>query len=84
MKTLPMRDDYLEEEEEVNRPEPLKKRPPLQQMICLSCGGNHLRTTCRFRAVVCLNCQRKGHLARICQSSRSTNHPRQASNLAKP
>ncbi|KAG8147255.1 hypothetical protein E2320_022363 [Naja naja] len=47
-------DEYLEEEEEVNRlrtPRPFqKKRPPLQQMICLSCGGNHLRTTCRFRS----------------------------------
>ncbi|KAG8139193.1 hypothetical protein E2320_001964 [Naja naja] len=80
-------DEYLEEEEEVNRlrtPRPFqKKRPPLQQMICLSCGGNHLRTTCRFRNAVCLNCQRKGHLARICQSPRSTNQPRQTSNLAK-
>ncbi|KAG8134612.1 hypothetical protein E2320_007712, partial [Naja naja] len=56
-------DEYLEEEEEVNRlrtPRPFqKKRPPLQQMICLSCGGNHLRTTCRFRNTVCLNCQMK-------------------------
>ncbi|KAG8133547.1 hypothetical protein E2320_011312 [Naja naja] len=46
-------DEYFEEEEEVNRlraPQPSQKRRlPSQQLICLSCGGNHLTTTCRFR-----------------------------------
>ncbi|KAG8147419.1 hypothetical protein E2320_022974, partial [Naja naja] len=46
-------DEFFEEEEEVNRlrtPQPFQKRRlPTQQLICLSCGGNHLRTTCRFR-----------------------------------
>ncbi|KAG8139305.1 hypothetical protein E2320_002064 [Naja naja] len=56
-------DEFFEEEEEVNRlrtPQPFQKRRlPTQQLICLSCGENHLRTTCRFRNAVCLNCQRK-------------------------
>ncbi|KAG8132808.1 hypothetical protein E2320_010627 [Naja naja] len=56
-------DEFFEEEEEVNRlrtPQPFQKRRlPTQQLICLSCGGNHLRTTCRFRNAVCHNCQRK-------------------------
>ncbi|KAG8142913.1 hypothetical protein E2320_006105 [Naja naja] len=42
-------DEFFEEEEEVNHlrtPQPFQKRKlPTQQLICLSCGGNHLRTT---------------------------------------
>ncbi|KAG8132458.1 hypothetical protein E2320_010311 [Naja naja] len=71
-------DEYLEEEEEVNRlrtPRPFqKRRPPIQQLICLSCGGNHLRTTCRFRNAVCLNCQRKAARCRHPRTSRLSGH----------
>uniref|UniRef100_A0A670ZKV4 CCHC-type domain-containing protein n=1 Tax=Pseudonaja textilis TaxID=8673 RepID=A0A670ZKV4_PSETE len=44
---------------------------PKQPPICLSCGGSHLRASCRFRNATCLNCQRKSHLARICQPGRT-------------
>ncbi|KAG8125600.1 hypothetical protein E2320_020870, partial [Naja naja] len=52
----------------VNKPQ---QYPPAQ-VICLSCGGNHLRPTCRFRNAISLNCQRKGHLARVCKSAKKT------------
>ncbi|KAG8123569.1 hypothetical protein E2320_018876 [Naja naja] len=53
-------DEYFEEEEEVNHlraPQPFQQRRlPTEQLICLSCGENHLRTTCCFRNAVCLKC----------------------------
>uniref|UniRef100_A0A670XVE8 CCHC-type domain-containing protein n=1 Tax=Pseudonaja textilis TaxID=8673 RepID=A0A670XVE8_PSETE len=44
---------------------------PRQPPICLSCGRSHLRASCKFRNAICLNCQRKGHLARVCQAGRT-------------
>ncbi|KAG8138991.1 hypothetical protein E2320_001764, partial [Naja naja] len=55
---------------------PTDKRQLTPQLICVSCGGNHQRATCRFRNAVCLKCQKKGHLARICQAPRNTNLPK--------
>ncbi|KAG8139180.1 hypothetical protein E2320_001944 [Naja naja] len=62
-------DDYFEEEEAVNhlktpqsmqrRSLPADKIQLTPQLICLSCGGNHLRATCHFRNSVCLKCQKK-------------------------
>ncbi|KAG8140865.1 putative T-cell receptor alpha chain V region CTL-F3 protein [Naja naja] len=40
------------------------------QIICLSCKGNHLKPACRFRSAICLNCQCKGHIARVCKSGK--------------
>ncbi|KAG8135972.1 hypothetical protein E2320_008950, partial [Naja naja] len=28
--------------------------------------------TCRFRNAICLNCQRKGHITRVCKSAKKT------------
>lgn len=36
---------------------------------CLSCGGDHQRTTCKFRDAICRCCGRWGHIARVCQSA---------------
>ncbi|XP_026573034.1 uncharacterized protein LOC113447208, partial [Pseudonaja textilis] len=44
---------------------------PKQPPICLTCGGSHSRASCRFRNAICLNCQKKGHLARVCQAGRT-------------
>ncbi len=41
---------------------------------CFRCGGNHGSADCRFSEVICHNCQKRGHLARKC---RSTRQPRQ-------
>ncbi|KAG8135588.1 hypothetical protein E2320_008603, partial [Naja naja] len=48
---------------------------PASQLICMSCGGNHLRLTCKFRNIICLKCQWKGHIARVCRSGRNFNQP---------
>ncbi len=37
---------------------------------CDSCGGLHLRKTCRFRHVVCRSCNRQGHIAKVCRSEK--------------
>lgn len=39
--------------------------------VCNGCGGRHLRSQCRFRDVKCHNCDRKGHIAKVCRSRRS-------------
>ncbi|KAG8140267.1 hypothetical protein E2320_002962 [Naja naja] len=52
-------------------------QPPQSQPICLRCGGNHLRASCKFRNAICLKCQRKGHLARICQAGKTFTQPQQ-------
>nr|XP_029725296.1 uncharacterized protein K02A2.6-like [Aedes albopictus] len=35
---------------------------------CKGCGGQHLRSQCRFRDVRCHNCNIKGHIAKVCRS----------------
>jgi len=35
---------------------------------CDSCGGQHSRRTCRFRTVQCRNCNKIGHIAKVCRS----------------
>ncbi|KAG8135049.1 hypothetical protein E2320_008107 [Naja naja] len=49
---------------------------PTVQIICLSCGGNHLRPACRFSNAICLNCQHKGHIARVCKSGKKSHNRR--------
>ena len=38
---------------------------------CHRCGGNHQSNVCRFRFVNCRACGKKGHIAKVCRSSRS-------------
>ncbi|KAG8136270.1 hypothetical protein E2320_009249 [Naja naja] len=45
------------------------------QSACLSCRGNHFRLACRFRNAICLNCQLKGHIARVCKAGRKMPQP---------
>ena len=37
---------------------------------CHRCGGNHQSNICRFRFVNCRACGKKGHIAKVCRSSR--------------
>ncbi|XP_060546776.1 gypsy retrotransposon integrase-like protein 1 [Pantherophis guttatus] len=38
------------------------------QDTCLGCGGNHRRTDCRFKTIVCRRCGKRGHLSRVCRA----------------
>ncbi|XP_055633675.1 uncharacterized protein K02A2.6-like [Toxorhynchites rutilus septentrionalis] len=38
---------------------------------CNGCGGQHLRSQCRFRDVTCNVCNKKGHIAKVCRSGKS-------------
>ena len=35
---------------------------------CLSCGGEHLRQTCKFRNSKCYKCHKLGHISKVCRS----------------
>ena len=36
---------------------------------CVCCGGEHFRSTCRFRNAKCRKCSKLGHIARVCCST---------------
>ena len=36
---------------------------------CQSCGGQHLRSSCKFRQAECHACHKIGHIAKVCRSS---------------
>ncbi|XP_058872250.1 uncharacterized protein K02A2.6-like [Acipenser ruthenus] len=42
--------------------------------MCYRCGQPHAARDCRFKDAVCHNCNKKGHIAKVC---RSKNQPRQ-------
>ena len=44
---------------------------------CASCGGAHLRSTCRFRNVTCRHCGKIGHIAKVCRSTAAVQGPEQ-------
>ena len=35
---------------------------------CYRCGGNHYASSCRFKGTVCSQCNKCGHLAKVCRS----------------
>ena len=47
------------------------KKPPAQPGAakqCASCGGNHFRSTCRFRNAKCHRCGKIGHIQKACRA----------------
>ena len=38
---------------------------------CYRCGGKHLAATCKFIDALCFNCDKKGHIAKVCHSPKS-------------
>ena len=40
---------------------------------CSRCGGQHLASHCKYKQSKCHFCQKKGHLARVCQSKQHIN-----------
>ena len=47
----------------------------VKDVSCYRCGGPHLATQCRFRDAVCRACGKKGHLAKVCRSSKPRTKP---------
>ena len=45
---------------------------------CDSCGGNHMRFTCKFKTAECHSCHKIGHIAKVCRSkpTRQNQHVR--------
>ncbi|KAG8135870.1 hypothetical protein E2320_008851 [Naja naja] len=84
LSTSPARDHSLLAEQAELQPKTSQRgnwsvpnQPSRSQPICLSCGGNHFRASCKFRNAICPKCQRKEHLARICQAGKTFAQPQQ-------
>ena len=43
--------------------------------LCASCGGNHLRSTCKFRNAKCHNCGKQGHILKVCRAAAGVVQP---------
>ena len=51
-----------------------QENPDNQRNPCYHCGGrSHAQRECRFKDVLCHNCGKKGHLAKVCLSGRQNN-----------
>ena len=52
-----------------------RKKPPHQTSgtnsshSCASCGGNHLRSNCKFRNAKCHSCRKLGHIQKVCRAT---------------
>ena len=51
------------------------RQQPRQMTVCYRCGGQHLSSRCRFRAVDCRRCGKRGHIARACKSKAAKSEP---------
>ncbi|XP_015269353.1 PREDICTED: uncharacterized protein K02A2.6-like [Gekko japonicus] len=41
---------------------------PVQQRLCLGCGGKHERDTCWAKELICRACGKCGHITRVCKA----------------
>ncbi|XP_061883310.1 uncharacterized protein K02A2.6-like isoform X1 [Entelurus aequoreus] len=46
-----------------------------RKVECFRCGGGHYANDCKFKDVVCHACNKKGHLAKKCRSSKGKGKP---------
>ena len=63
-----------------------RPRNPTRQhntVSCYRCGGKHATKDCHCQDVVCHNCHKKGHLARVCRSKPRLRRPQTASSNSK-
>ncbi|KAG8134761.1 hypothetical protein E2320_007842 [Naja naja] len=72
--------DFYDKEEEINRlkwSQPTQRRNnPDERRQITSCLPKLWRQSSKsHRNMICLKCQRKGHLARMCQAGKSLNQP---------
>lgn len=42
--------------------------------FCYSCGGDHERSSCKFRDAICRNCNKKGHIQKICRAKKNNDN----------
>uniref|UniRef100_A0A8C6XYR5 CCHC-type domain-containing protein n=1 Tax=Naja naja TaxID=35670 RepID=A0A8C6XYR5_NAJNA len=72
--------DCSEVEEGIYRLRMERKKKDLgrkrQDFYCRGCGVGHPCTECKFLDTICLRCKKRGHLARVCKSSRTPPHRR--------
>ena len=54
-----------------------EQHKPQKDIECYRCGGSHYATHCRFKDVDCRRCGKKGHLAKVCHSSKKEDHNNQ-------
>ncbi|XP_011410599.1 PREDICTED: uncharacterized protein LOC105316966 [Amphimedon queenslandica] len=47
-----------------------EKHKTPKEIECYKCGGRHYATHCHFKDVNCRSCGKKGHLAKVCCSSK--------------
>ena len=52
--------------------------------VCYRCRGAHPQAECRFKDAVCQACSKKGHIVRVCQSSRKPSSITNRSKGSKP
>ncbi|XP_055542786.1 uncharacterized protein K02A2.6-like [Wyeomyia smithii] len=45
-------------------------KPTQGQITCSGCGGNHTRTQCKFREAKCFNCDKTGHISKVCRATK--------------
>ena len=58
-------EDFVNKVDNRNKPDQKFKN----KSNCASCGSNeHDRSNCRFRKVICHNCKKEGHIAKVCRS----------------
>ena len=53
-----------------NRPQSSPEVPVKPKGRCWSCGGLHLRSTCKLRNAVCHGCGKTGHIKKVCRASK--------------
>ena len=46
--------------------------PKMPQLECYRCGGRHQPSWCRFKETKCYNCEKKGHLEKMCRGQKKT------------
>ena len=51
---------------------------------CSRCGGQHLATHCKYKESKCHFCQKKGHLARVCQTKQRSSNKGQGKSPRQP
>ncbi|XP_055633621.1 uncharacterized protein LOC129773967 [Toxorhynchites rutilus septentrionalis] len=61
-------------------------KPTYDSRVCSGCGGQHTRSQCKFRNATCFTCEKKGHIAKACRSSKYQSQDRSTSQvqLEKP
>lgn len=57
-----------------------KKNVPKESYICYRCGviGKHFSNDCFAKSRICHNCNKTGHVARICQQRKKSNSPQRS------